>query len=126
MEVGAGICRRAGAAQVHVQGIGLRTEVEFAAGNAGPIGIGLGFKPPNGVGLEVDAGGFTGGGFLILDPDKGEYAGGLELTFAGIDLASRAIGILSTRTAGRQRGLLAADHHRRRSSRRSSWRSASR
>ena len=96
LEVGAGISGDLGPLQFFVRGIGLRTVVTFAAGNAGPFGITLGFKPPDGVGLELDAGGFKGGGFLICDPDKGEYAGGLELTFAGF-ISVRAVGILSTR-----------------------------
>ena len=63
-------------------------------------------------GLSIDGGGFTGGGFLCLDPDKGEYAGGLELSFQGI-IAVRAVGILSTRMPDGSDGFLAApDHHR--------------
>jgi hypothetical protein len=96
LEVGAGISGDLGPLKFMVTGIGLRTQITFTAGNAGPFGITLGFKPPDGVGLELDAGGFKGGGFLICDPDKGEYAGGLELTFAGF-ISVRAVGILSTR-----------------------------
>ena len=96
LEVGPDISGDLGPLQFFVRGIGLRTLVTFASGNAGPFGITLGFKPPDGVGLELDAGGFKGGGFLICDSDKGEYAGGLELTFAGF-ISVRAVGILSTR-----------------------------
>ncbi len=53
-------------------------------GNAGAAQIDVGFKPPNGVGLSVDAGVVKGGGFLYIDVDRGEYAGALELTFAGV------------------------------------------
>ena len=46
--------------------------------------------------MVLDAGGFTGGGFLYLDIPKGEYAGALELSFQGIvDLS--AVGILNTK-----------------------------
>ena len=79
-----------------MQGVGIRADVHFERGNAGPFDIKLGFKPPNGVGLSIDGGGFKGGGFLIFDPDKGEYAGALELTFQGI-ISVRAVGILATR-----------------------------
>ena len=75
---------------------GLRTDVNFEPGNAGPFGIALGFKPPNGLGLEVDAGGFTGGGFLIFDEAKGEYSGGLDLMCHNT-IAVRALGIMSTK-----------------------------
>jgi hypothetical protein len=96
LEIGASIAGELGPLQFTVQGIGMRSEMTFAEGNAGPFGITLGFKPPNGVGLELDTGGFKGGGFLRLDPDKGEYEGGLELTFAGT-ISIRAVGILTTR-----------------------------
>ena len=70
LEVGAGISGDLGPLQFFVRGIGLRTLVTFAAGNAGPFGIALGFKPPNGVGLALDGGGFNGGGFLISIPTR--------------------------------------------------------
>ena len=85
--------------------------MRFERGNAGPFDIALGFKPPNGVGLAIDGGGFTGGGFLIFDRAKGEYAGGLELRFEDrIDIT--AIGILNTRMPDGELRLLAADRHR--------------
>jgi hypothetical protein len=96
LEIGAGISGDLTPLKFFVQGIGIRADVQFERGNAGPFDIKLGFKPPNGLGLSIDGGGFTGGGFLILDPDKGEYAGGLELTFQGI-ISVRALGILTTR-----------------------------
>ena len=82
-----------------ITGIGIETDVAFASGNAGPFDISLGFHPPNGVGLEVDGGGFAGGGFLVLDAAKGEYSGGLDLTFEDT-IAIRAIGILTTKMPG--------------------------
>ncbi|HEX3165436.1 MAG TPA: DUF6603 domain-containing protein, partial [Chitinophagaceae bacterium] len=79
-----------------IENIGFRLEAILTKGNAGPFGIGLGFKPPTGVGLAMDAGGFKGGGFLSFDPEKGEYGGTLELTFQGI-ISLKAVGILSTK-----------------------------
>ena len=52
-------------------------------GNLGPLQLDVGFKPPNGVGLAIDGGGFAGGGYLFLDPGRGEYAGALELDSKG-------------------------------------------
>jgi hypothetical protein len=89
-----------------VKGIGFRITLRLARdnkGNLGPIDLQPGFQPPNGVGLELAAGGFTGGGFLFLDPDKGEYAGGLELMFLGA-ISVRAVGILSTRLPDGSKG----------------------
>jgi hypothetical protein len=94
-----------GPLQATVDRIGLTIETSFPAkgGNLGAVQIDLRFKPPNGVGLELTAGGFTGGRFLLLDPDKGEYAGGLELTFLG-SISVRAVGILSTRLPDGSKG----------------------
>ena len=96
VEVGASVAGELGPLKVFIDGVGVRGRVAFAPGNAGPLDVGFGFKPPRGVGLEIDAGGFKGGGFLVLDPAKGEYAGGLELMFQGI-VSVRAVGILTTR-----------------------------
>jgi hypothetical protein len=96
LEVGAGISGTLGPIAFLVQGIGLRLEVTFQGGNAGPFDVSLGFKPPNGIGLEIDGGGFVGGGFLVLDADKGEYSGGLELLFHDT-ISVRAVGILDTK-----------------------------
>jgi hypothetical protein len=99
LKAAAGISGTLGPLKFMVQGVGLETDVVFQPGNAGPFGIGVGFKPPDGIGLDIDAGGFTGGGFLILDKDKGEYSGGLDLLFER-KIAIRAIGILDTKLPG--------------------------
>ncbi|HKG46741.1 MAG TPA: DUF6603 domain-containing protein [Pyrinomonadaceae bacterium] len=81
-----------------VSRIGAGIDLSFPAngGNAGPAQIDFRFKPPNGVGLAVDAGVVKGGGFLYIDTDRGEYAGALELTFSNF-LSLKAIGIITTR-----------------------------
>lgn len=99
LDVGAGISGDLGAFKFLIKGIGLSTVLSLAPGNAGPFGIAVGFKPPNGIGLEIDVGGFVGGGSLFFEPDKGEYSGTLELTFQG-RISIRAIGILSTKSGG--------------------------
>lgn len=88
-----------GPLQVVVEQIGL--EVDFSLkddrkGNAGPIDISLGFKPPKGAGLSIDTGIVSGGGYLFFDPDKGEYAGVAELAIAGI-VSVKAIGLITTK-----------------------------
>ncbi|TDD90405.1 DUF6603 domain-containing protein [Actinomadura rubrisoli] len=65
-------------------------------GNLGPLDVSLGFLPPKGVGLSVNAGIVSGGGYLYFDPDHGEYAGALELDFAGL-VALKGIGLITTR-----------------------------
>jgi hypothetical protein len=89
-----------------VENIGLTATITFPAdqkGNLGPANLALGFKPPNGVGLSIDAGVVKGGGYLYLDFDKGEYAGALELTVADF-LSLKAIGLISTKLPGGQPG----------------------
>jgi len=87
-----------GPLKASVDRIGLKVTTSFPShgGNLGPANLALAFKPPNGVGLSVDAGIVSGGGFLYIDADRGEYAGALELKFAGfLDLA--AVGLINTK-----------------------------
>lgn len=58
--------------------------------------INVDFKPPNGIGVSVDAGVVTGGGFLYFDSNAGEYFGALELSFKGM-FTFKAIGIINTK-----------------------------
>ncbi|WP_328616159.1 hypothetical protein OHS18_05415 [Amycolatopsis sp. NBC_00355] len=74
----------------------LRLEQPPSGGSLGLADFTVGFKPPTGVGLSVDAGGISGGGTLSFDPDRGEYSGSLELEFADF-LALKAIGLITTR-----------------------------
>jgi hypothetical protein len=96
LEIGLVISGELGPLAFFVKGIGLRLGTEFKPGNIGPLELDLGFKPPDGVGLAIDAAGFTGGGFLVFDSAKGQYTGGLELEFEGV-IAVKGIGILDTR-----------------------------
>lgn len=82
-----------------VQGVGVGATLALASGNQGnlgPIDLSLAFQPPKGVGLALDTGLVTGGGFLFLDPEAGEYAGALELELAGF-IEVKAIGLITTR-----------------------------
>ncbi|SDF81642.1 DUF6603 domain-containing protein [Chitinophaga filiformis] len=58
--------------------------------------IDFSFKPPNGIGVAVDAGVVTGGGFLYFDAKAGEYFGALELSFKNL-FTFKAIGIINTK-----------------------------
>jgi hypothetical protein len=81
-----------------VDKIGVKAITTFppGGGNVGPANIAMAFKPPNGVGLAVDAGVVKGGGYLYIDTDRGEYAGALELVFADF-LSLHAIGLINTK-----------------------------
>lgn len=87
-----------GPLQASVENIGLRVTIAFpdSGGNAGPVDLQLGFKPPNGVGLAVNAGVVSGGGYLYIDTDRGEYSGALQLAFADM-FTITAIGIITTK-----------------------------
>ena len=65
-------------------------------GNAGPVDFVLGFKPPDGVGLSLDAGAVRGGGYLFFNHEKHEYAGVMQLNV--LDMVSvTAIALITTR-----------------------------
>ena len=78
-----------------IDAVGASVALRFARGNLGLVDLASHFKPPSGVGLTVDAGPVTGGGFLGFDPDHEQYAGEMHLQFEGI--AVRAVGLLTTR-----------------------------
>lgn len=97
--LGADIKAELGPFTAVVQGIGMNTILTFPddrKGNLGPVNLAIGFKPPTGIGLSLDAGVVKGGGFLLLDFDKGEYAGAIELYFEGL-FGFSAIGIINTK-----------------------------
>ncbi len=58
----------------------------------GGVPIGFAFKPPNGIGLSLDAGIVKGGGYLAVDENG--YAGILELKMLAVDV--KAIALLNT------------------------------
>lgn len=106
-DFGVGIVGRLGPLTAVIENIGVRASVvPLPAGEGGAAGTAdfdLGFKPPNGVGLSLDAGVVKGGGYLYLDFDKGEYAGALELTIDDF-LSLKAIGLITTKLPGGQPG----------------------
>jgi hypothetical protein len=99
ISVGADIGAELGPLQAVVQNVGVTATLTIEKGNGGnlgPLGLAIDFKAPSGVGLSVEAGPITGGGFLSLKPEKGEYFGALELSFQGL-FALKAIGIVNTK-----------------------------
>jgi hypothetical protein len=99
LSVGADIRAMLGPVEAVVQNMGVSATLSFPShngGNLGPVQLDIGFKPPNGVGLRVNGGPLTGGGFLSFDAIKGEYVGALELSFQGI-FSLKAVGIIDTK-----------------------------
>jgi hypothetical protein len=64
-------------------------------GNFGLVDVGLGFSPPSGLGVSIDAEVVQGGGFIGHEPDTGRYTGAIELTVINTGIA--AVGVLLAR-----------------------------
>jgi hypothetical protein len=102
LDASAGLTGAIGPVEVTVNDVGMQLHLRFAQGNAGPFDIAAGFKPPTGLGLAIEAGPVSGGGFLFYDPVQEQYAGALQLELSGIAL--KAIGLLTTRLPGGAEG----------------------
>ena len=96
VSVGASGSLSLGPLVVSVDHVGV--EIVFVPRKAGLLGkhdLRVGFKPPSGVGLAIDAGVVVGGGYLFFDRDRAEYAGVLQLEIG--EIAVGAVGLLTTR-----------------------------
>jgi hypothetical protein len=96
-DIGATLQGNLGPLKAVVENIGLSAKFSFppdSSGNLGPVDLSLGFKPPTGVGLSIDAGVVKGGGYLRFSEE--EYSGALELVFANY-INLKGIGLISTR-----------------------------
>ena len=96
LECSANVGLTLGPVQVVVNRAGVLALFAFPdqGGNLGLLDAALSFKPPSGLGLAIDAGGVTGGGFLSHDDAKHEYGGVLQLDFHTYKLT--AFGLLAT------------------------------
>ena len=86
----ADLSARLGPLDLAIQDLGLMATI--GEGEEGPA-IEIGPTPPTGIGLALDLGLLSGGGFLSVEP--GRYAGALELAVG--DLALAAFGLVETR-----------------------------
>jgi hypothetical protein len=90
-----------------VQKIGLRAATtdpksSSAVVSFDKLGLGLGFRPPDGAGLGIEAGPVGGGGFVSFDEVKQQYAGALELLIPELSLT--AIGLITTKMPDGSKG----------------------
>ncbi|WP_227580042.1 DUF6603 domain-containing protein [Cellulomonas xiejunii] len=85
-----------------VEGIGVAADLAVRDGNLGPVDLTFRFLPPTGLGLSVDAGPVSGGGFIRFDESAGRYAGLLALRLGVV--AVQATGLLDTRMPEGQSG----------------------
>jgi Family of unknown function (DUF6603) len=94
------VAARLGPFGIAVDRIGASTALSSTdgAGNLGIADLRTRFRPPQGIGLSLDAGVVKGGGFLGVNEEGTEYAGVLELSMGAVSI--KAIGILSTEVPG--------------------------
>lgn len=104
-EISATIGANLGVLKAVVERMGMLVSLSFPqnGGNVGPAQLDFAFKPPNGVGLSVDAGVIKGGGYLYFDFDNERYAGALELVFSEF-ISLKAIGLITTRMPDGSKG----------------------
>lgn len=82
--------------------LGLGIRIGLSPGADPPFALAV--EPPKSIGVRVDAGVVVGGGYLFLDPDNGEYAGVLELSFPALSLSLKAVGVFTTQLPGGAEG----------------------
>ena len=104
-EASAGLGITLGPVDASMDRVGFLLTLDFVRKdkNFGFVDISFGFKPPNGVGLSIDEAGVTGGGFLYLDAEKGQYAGVVQLNLEG-GIAVKALGLIATRLPNNAKG----------------------
>jgi hypothetical protein len=97
LEVSAALGVKLGPIEASVDRVGMLGTLTFPqqGGNLGVANLALGFKPPNGLGIVVDAGLVTGGGYLSFDPSKEQYAGVLQLSLVDT-IGITVIGVIDT------------------------------
>jgi hypothetical protein len=106
LELSSAIRLHLGPLAASVDRIGAVASFDFPGdgrGNLGPVQFDLGFKPPNGVGLSIDAGAVSGGGYLYFDFENEEYAGALEISVLNV-VTVKAIGLITTRLPDGSKG----------------------
>lgn len=88
-----------------VDRVGIEAAIKFPknGGNLGPADLDLHFKPPNGLGMVLDARVIVGGGYIMFDDEKKQYAGILQLEIQSY-IAIKAIGLLTTRLPDGSKG----------------------
>jgi hypothetical protein len=97
LEISGGLGLTLGPIAASVDRVGVTGLLTFPdhGGNLGPANLAIKFKPPNGLGLAIDAGVVAGGGYILFNPDKGQYAGVLDVALAEI-IQVKVIGVLDT------------------------------
>jgi len=88
-----------------VKRMGISADVTFPKnrkGNTGPLDIDVGFRPPDGLGLSIDAAAVKGGGYLEFEPEKHRYSGVFQATIGPVNV--KIMGLLKTRLPDGSKG----------------------
>jgi len=101
-EIGSTLLVNLGPIEITVENIGISFP-DKKNNNLEKIAPKFGFKPPNGVGISIDADAVKGGGYLYFNYDKEEYVGVLELDLNGI-VNVKAIGLITTKMPDGSKG----------------------
>jgi hypothetical protein len=88
-----------GPLEISMDGVGFGAELVSVSegdppGIFGSLDTALAFRAPTGLGLALDTGVVSGGGYLSFDADEQTYAGVVELGFLNLDL--QAYGLITT------------------------------
>jgi hypothetical protein len=90
--VGAAFTGTIGPVSAIVDSLGVQANLKFSRGSLGPLDLGMQLLPPTGIGIDIDAGPVSGGGFLSFTSTR--YSGAIELSVYGISV--KAFGLLDT------------------------------
>lgn len=93
-----------GPVKATVKRMGVEGEISFPdeGGNLGPAQLDMAFKPPEGVGISIEAGAVSGGGYLEFDYENERYAGVLQIKAGSLTI--NAVGLLTTELPGGKDG----------------------
>lgn len=104
-EVSASVRVTIGPVEALIDRVGITATATFTD-DGGNLGIGdltLDFKPPKGVGLAIESAMVSGGGALLFDPARGQYAGMVRLNLEG-GIALTGVGLIATQLPDGSRG----------------------
>jgi hypothetical protein len=85
-----------GPVQASVDQIGLVARISAPNAATSVTAVSVGFWPPTGVSLVIDAEVVKGAGFILNDYERGRYAGGLSLSIADV-VSVDALGLITTK-----------------------------
>ncbi|MBK9962842.1 MAG: hypothetical protein IPP06_16415 [Saprospiraceae bacterium] len=89
-----------------VENIGLSNLLSFPNGNSNEFSLAdikVAFKPPNGIGINIDTNAVSGGGYLYINAEDGRYVG-----VAGLSIKDKiklsAFGLINTKFPDGRKG----------------------